>query len=45
MTEVILVALYCGCMVGIAGILLHTMWETHKLEREVDASEEEKDNG
>ena len=45
MAEIILAVLYGGCMVGIGGILLHTVWETHRLQKEAEAAEEERDNG
>ena len=45
MAEIILAVLYGGCMVGIGGILLHTVWETHRLQQEAESEEEEKSNG
>ena len=42
MAEIIFVALYGCCMVGIGGILLHTVWERHKLQKETETAEEEK---
>jgi hypothetical protein len=45
MAEIILAVLYGGCMVSIGGILLHTVWETHKLQKETETAEEEKNNG
>ena len=41
----ILAVLYGGCMIGIGGILIHTVWETHKLQKETETAEEEKNNG
>ncbi len=45
MAEIILAVLYGGCMIGIGGILLHTVWVTHRLQKEAEAAEEERDNG
>ena len=45
MAEIILAVLYGGCMIGIGGILLHTVWASHRLEREIKTTEEEKNNG
>ena len=45
MAEIILAALYGGCMVAIGGILFHAVWASHKLEREIETAEEEKNNG
>ena len=45
MAEIILAVLYGGGMVAIGGILLHTVWETHRLQKEAEAAEEEKNNG